>query len=302
MLNTSIEREYIVVGRSDSTTRNGSAFSSLKLKYIISGNPSGETPDKVEELTLAIWDNTPGDPPKVGDIITLGEVQDRGGNKSVKKEGILSCRSATESDCLYSLLPHPVGLEEWNRCLDSLLGMCEASSLTEIVQEKSGSLYDRYCRFPAATNVHHAFKGGLATHTYQMLHLLEGLYPCLPYKVHLDRCVLAILFHDYGKIAEYQEDGKPTEDMYLLGHIFISSNYLNNLMRDKKIDTEVRKRVVHIILSHHGELEYGSPVKPCTQEAVLVNMLDNMSAKSDTLDGTGNMERNFALGTNVIKD
>lgn len=299
MLNTTTQREYIVIGRSDSTARNGSAFSTLKLKYIIPGEGESEN---VEELTLIVWDNTPTDAPKVGDIITLAEIQDRGGNKSVRKDGIRSSRASVETDRLFSLLPHPVGKEEWDRCLGALLGMCEPNGLTEIVNEKREYLYEKYRKYPAATNVHHAFKGGLATHTYQMLHMLEGLYPFMPYKIHLDRCILAILFHDFGKIMEYQEDGKPTEEMYLLGHIFISANFLNNLMKEKEIDTKVRERVVHIILSHHGELEYGSPVKPCTQEAVLVNMLDNMSAKADTLDGTGNMEKNFALGTNVIKD
>ena len=56
------------------------------------------------------------------------------------------------------------------------------------------------------------------------------------------------------------------------------------------------------MLAHHGKLEFGSPVVPATQEAILVNMLDDLSAKTDTANGTGNLEKNFALGTAVIKD
>ena len=63
----------------------------------------------------------------------------------------------------------------------------------------------------------------------------------------------------------------------------------------------MNKAIVHIVLAHHGELEYGSPVKPCSQEAVIVNMLDNLSAKTDVIEFTGNMESSFALGTHVVK-
>ena len=61
------------------------------------------------------------------------------------------------------------------------------------------------------------------------------------------------------------------------------------------------ERIVHIILSHHGQRDWGSPVVPCSQEAMLVHFLDNLSAKSDTIEGSGNMEYISALGTRVVK-
>ena len=88
---------------------------------------------------------------------------------------------------------------------------------------------------------------------------------------------------------------------FLLGHIYMSANYVNNLLRDLGIEKREVNLIVHIILAHHGELEYGSPVLPCIPEAQLVNYVDNISAKADIFSMTGNMEKAFALGTNVIK-
>ena len=87
----------------------------------------------------------------------------------------------------------------------------------------------------------------------------------------------------------------------MLGHIFISANRLQGELLKHQIKEDEINFIVHIVLSHHGELEYGSPVKPCTQEAVIVNMLDNLSAKTDVIEYTGNMESAFALGTHVVK-
>ena len=68
------------------------------------------------------------------------------------------------------------------------------------------------------------------------------------------------------------------------------------------VPAEETNRIVHVVLSHHGELEYGSPIVPATAEAILVNHLDNLSAKLDVIETTGNMEKAFALGTHVIKN
>jgi 3'-5' exoribonuclease len=89
--------------------------------------------------------------------------------------------------------------------------------------------------------------------------------------------------------------------MYLLGHIFIGAHKLQNVLEQQGVDGEEIKRIIHVILAHHGTREFGSPVLPCTQEAVIVNMLDNLSAKTDAIEGTGNMEACSPLGTRVVK-
>ncbi|MEE1089275.1 MAG: HD domain-containing protein, partial [Bacteroidaceae bacterium] len=132
-------------------------------------------------------------------------------------------------------------------------------------------------------------------------HMLQGLYPCLPYPIKAERCILAILFHDYGKLFEYNAQGETQPDMYLLGHIYIGAHKLQNELEKRGVDAEEVKRIIHCILSHHGQREYGSPVLPCIQEASIVSYLDNISAKTDTIEGAGEMEYVNALGTHVVK-
>ena len=145
---------------------------------------------------------------------------------------------------------------------------------------------------------------------FQMLNMLDGLYPTLPYAIKIERCILAILFHDYGKVYEYNYEGETQEAMYLLGHIYISAYKLHDELKkvyadaDGKISREADaeiSRIVHCVLAHHGQREFGSPVLPCMQEAVIVTYLDNLSAKTDAITGAGNMEKVFALDTHVVK-
>lgn len=283
-------KEYLVVSRSNGTTKRGDPFCTLKLKNL------------EEELTVAVWDVNPASEPVVGQTVSFSLIQDNDGKKSARKLDMHPGMMPQEGHPLYNLLPRPVKHDLWNGCMDHLLAFCQDEQLKGIITEFADTLYKPYASYPAATTVHHAFKGGLLNHTYQMLHMLEGIYPCLPYPVKIERCILAILFHDYGKVYEYKPDGETQSEMYLLGHIYISANRLEQELIKRNVDKEEIKRIVHIVLAHHGQLEYGSPVLPCTQEAILVNLLDNLSAKMDAIDTTGNMERNFALGTHVVKD
>lgn len=284
-----VNKEYIVIGRSDATTRTGSPYCKLKLK------------NQEEEMTITVWDVAPTDAPTFGQLVSFTNVQDNAGSKSARRNEMRAGEMPSEDHPFYNLLPRPIKKEEWDTTIETLISYCKDEALIGAIKEYAEVLYKPYSMYPAATNVHHAFKGGLLNHTHQMLHMLEGLYPCLPYPIKVERCILSILFHDYGKVYEYTKEGEPTPIMYLLGHIYISANRLQKTLEEKGIPTDEINRIVHIVLSHHGELEYGSPVKPCTQEAIIVNMLDNLSAKTDTIEHTGDGEKNFALGTAVVK-
>ena len=278
------------MGRTNGTTKRGDPFCTLKLK------------DLEEEITVTVWDVLPTAEPTVGQLVTFFNIQENEGKKSARKADMHPGAVVQEGHPLYDLLPRPIKREVWDDTIKNLLSFCTDEQLKPIITEMSDVLFKPYSQYPAATSVHHAYKGGLLNHTHQMLHMLEGLYPCLPYPIKIDRCVLAILFHDYGKVYEYSKEGETQPAMYLLGHIYISANRLNNILKEKEEPDDEIDRIVHIILSHHGQLEFGSPVLPCTQEAVIVNLLDNLSAKTDNIVTTGDMERSFALGTCVVKD
>ena len=295
-----MQKEYIVLSRQDAVARNNSPYINLKVANL-EGNEN-----------ICVFDVTKLSGPKVGQLVRFLNIRDNQGKKSATNMDMIPGTFPTEGHPLYHLVPRPIKREEWDRCLEQVLTFCKDETLIGFIREQADILFPQYSKYPAATSVHHAFPGGLLNHTYQMLHLLEGIYPVYPYPddIKVERIIVSILFHDWGKLCEYNIEGEKLENGYLLGHIYMSANYLNNLLRDlytqahdKLTDADKREInfIVHCVLAHHGQLEFGSPVLPCIPEAQLLNFLDNISAKADVFSTTGNMEKAFALGTNVIK-
>lgn len=284
-------KEYIVLSRQDGVARNNSPYVTLKI-----ANEEGYT-------NISVFDVPKSSGPKVGQLVTFITIRDNQGKKSASSMDMIVGKFPTEQHPLYPLIPRPIKREEWDKCIENLVGFCKDEGLIAFIQKYADDLYPKYSKYPAATNVHHAFPGGLLNHTWQMLHMLEGLYPVYPYPddLKVERVIIGILFHDWGKLCEYSVEGERLENGYLLGHIYMSANYLNNLLREEGIDKRETNFIVHCILAHHGQLEFGSPILPCTSEAQLINYLDNISAKADVFNTTGNMEKAFALGTNVVK-
>ncbi|MCR5362257.1 MAG: HD domain-containing protein [Bacteroidales bacterium] len=293
--------EYLCTSRANGVTKNGSPYCNLKCANL----------DEV--VNVAVWDCAPDAGPVPGQVVRFHTIQDRDGKKSANVRDMTTGPEVTEGHPYYRLMPHPIKREDWNASIRQLITFCTNPRLIKIIEEFGSKLYDPYSKYPAASGMHHAFQGGLLNHTYQMLHMLEGLIPVLPYPIKAERCVLAIMFHDYGKLKEYNRDGSTQEDMYLLGHIYISAHTLQNVLEKefeevpgdaksiKPENAEEIKRIIHCVLAHHGEREFGSPVVPCMQEAVIVTYLDNLSAKAENINETGNMEQSYCLGTHIVK-
>lgn len=134
---------------------------------------------------------------------------------------------------------------------------------------------------PAARSYHHPYLGGLLEHTwYVARHALQSLevYPHL----HADLVLAGAILHDLGKVKELATPQAPelTVSGQLLGHIVLGWEMVREAARDLDFpDPELLLRLEHIILSHHGSLEFGSPVPPKTPEALLVYYLDDLDAK-----------------------
>lgn len=284
-----MENEFLVIGRSNSVTKNGSPYAQLKVS-------NGD-----ETFTISVWDVAPDQQPVLGQLVAFRQVKDFNGKRSCSLMDMVVGMMAGEGHPLYNLIPRPLSRDVWDRTVETLVTYCTDMALIPVIVDFADKLYRPYSQYPAAVSVHHAYPGGLLNHTHQMLHMLSGLYPCLPYQIKVERCILAILFHDYGKVYEYTHQGDTQPDMYLLGHIYISAHMLHNELKRVGIEDEEIKRIIHIILSHHGQREYGSPVLPCTQEAAIVHYLDNISAKVDTIENTPDGEYVNALGTHVVK-
>ena len=144
---------------------------------------------------------------------------------------------------------------------------------------------DKFFTYPAASKIHHSFLGGLSAHTISMLEVLEDIYKHYP---QLDRDLLmsGALLHDIGKVAEMSGPitTEYTVEGRLEGHISIANGWLTEVAEEKGLsDKEETVLLHHMILSHHGHLEFGSPVLPQLQEAEVLCLIDNLDARLNTL-------------------
>lgn len=134
---------------------------------------------------------------------------------------------------------------------------------------------------PASTGIHHAYLGGLLEHTLFMLRLAQSVQHVYP-EIDFSLLVAGIIVHDIGKIKEYNYDKaiSHTDEGYLIGHIVIGYEIVKREI-DKIPDFSEDKKqlLLHIILSHHGQREFGSPTTPKFAEAYLVHALDNLDAR-----------------------
>ena len=137
----------------------------------------------------------------------------------------------------------------------------------------------------AAKTVHHGFIGGLMEHTLGVTRLCDYMSKVYPV-INRDLLITASLLHDIGKTKELSAFplNDYTDEGQLLGHIYMGAQMINDLANQIPEFPEVLKNeLIHCILSHHGELEYGSPKKPALVEAVALNLADNTDARMETI-------------------
>lgn len=144
--------------------------------------------------------------------------------------------------------------------------------------------YSKFIDYPAAVRNHHEFYHGLLHHSVMMCKVAEQLSKL--YDCDYDLLISGCLLHDIGKVIEFSGYVAPsyTNEGNLLGHISIGMSIIKEISDELKITSEVPLLLEHMILSHHGKLEYGSPVVPLTREALLLSMIDDLDAKMMVLD------------------
>jgi len=138
---------------------------------------------------------------------------------------------------------------------------------------------------PAAKQVHHAFLGGLIEHVLSLCNLARMLATHYKY-IDIDLLLTGVILHDVGKVAEltYDRSFGYSSEGQLIGHIAIGLRFLHEkLQRLPDFPPKLRVLVEHMILSHHGELEFGSPKLPQFPEALLLHHLDNLDSKMECM-------------------
>ncbi len=167
-------------------------------------------------------------------------------------------------------------------------------ALAEAVVRDDAEIVDRIKRAPAAKSVHHAYKTGLLEHVVSIVGILDGLAGHYAPYVDRDLLFLGGIFHDIGKLWELSYDRVTdyTTEGKLIGHLVMGVELVERKVRELEAQPgrlpglfpEDKKLLVkHLILSHHGELEYGSPKRPKCLEAHIVHAIDDLDSKVNAI-------------------
>ncbi len=210
--------------------------------------------------------------------------------------------------------------------INGLIASVGDPRLASLCRSFIGEFGPRFRRTAAARKNHHARRGGLVEHVAQMMRSTDAICRVYP-NLNRDLLLAAVLFHDCGKLWENTYLGNGFSQSYtlhgeLLGHIPIGLEIVNKLWRDMFTTTasgdwltlhpnseDVRLHLLHLVASHHGQYDYGSPTLPRTPEAWALHCIDNLDAKLEMMKDAyahsqqlaeGIYERHFPLPTNLV--
>ncbi|RKY08983.1 MAG: CMP-binding protein [Planctomycetota bacterium] len=146
-------------------------------------------------------------------------------------------------------------------------------------------LMRQFCTAPGGMQIHHAYLGGLLEHTHSMMKVTTSILPHYP-NIQTDLILAAVFLHDIAKTTElsYKMGFSYTDTGQLLGHLVLGVEMINDkaaeiAQKGTPIDQDVLDNLLHIVVSHHGSGEFGSPKTPATAEAFMISYIDNLDAK-----------------------
>jgi 3'-5' exoribonuclease len=185
--------------------------------------------------------------------------------------------------------------------LRSLIATMQDPYLRELLESffaEGSPVWERWRNAPAAKYYHQAYRHGLLEHCLSVAEGVSALSATFP-GIERDLAVAGALLHDIGKIEAYSSDGGAidlTDSGRLQGEISLGYYLVRRQIEEiPGFPAHTAAALLHIILSHHGQLEHGSPVLPCTREATLVHMVDNLGGRLGSFDrlekGLGDGER-----------
>ena len=259
------------------TTRTGSEYLELKLA------------DASGELKAFLWDLKAVEG-EYSDLVpdvfvkVKGRVEEFQGRKQIRVDKI---RFAPDSEVGDFSRFFPTSRRNVDEMLQELDGLVQSVGdpwirrLLEAMFVQDAERRADFAKAPAAKSMHHVYLGGLLEHTLSVADMARRA--CEHYTdLNRDLVLAGVLLHDLGKTAElsYQRSFGYTDAGNLLGHITLEAQWVS-----KAVDAipgfpeELRLQILHIVLAHHGKLEFGSPVLPKTPEALLVHYLDDLDGK-----------------------
>jgi len=267
---------FLVRSKNRLTTRAGKPYLDLELQ------------DSTGVIVAKMWDGVE----KVDSHFNRGDIIKIKGFSHLYREQLqlkiddLRLPASGEELPLEAFLPRtPRDVEEMTEKLVELIESVSEPNLAALLREfwDDDDFRADFVRAPGARNIHNAYLGDLLEHTLNGTVLAEqsaGLYP----EIDRDLLVAMAILHDIGKMKELKAGREIfyTREGMLVGHINLGMEMLNEkIARLPEFPQELAARCKHILLSHHGELEFGSPIVPKTPEAMVLHYLDNLDAKAN---------------------
>ena len=245
--------------------------------------------DRTGEINCKIWNwDSMEEVPETGNAVKVrGTVQEYNGRLQLRVE---KWRKSTPEDPVDMSLLVPCAprkpedmMKEIRETVASFTSE-KLRKLTEGMLEAAGGDLNW---FPAAQRMHHAERSGLLHHTSDMLRVAKAMLEVYPW-MNRDLLLAGVIIHDLGKIDELKSDqaGNVTDytrDGQLLGHLVRGITNLNRVADRLGIQGETVVLLEHMLLSHHGESEYGSPKAPMFPEAEALHWIDIMDARMNTM-------------------
>ena len=242
--------------------------------------------DKSGDVDAKIWDNT-DTLDKLFDKDDFVQVRGKASVYMNKMQVVVSDIVKVPEDQvdLAHFLPEsPRGISEMRQELHEVVMALASPPLRRLMELflADADFMGLYCMAPAAKAMHHVYLGGLLEHSLALAKLAKTIVPLYGEGINEDLLVVGALLHDVGKIHEmsYERAFDYTDAGKLLGHITIGVELVDERIRQvENFPRELAILLKHMLLSHHGQYEYGSPKRPKTIEATILNYLDDMDSK-----------------------
>jgi len=270
---TQVDSVFLVKEKISSLARNGKPYLTLHLM------------DKTGEIEGRVWEN----------VDSLGSLFEKDDFIAVKAKATVYLgkmqlivsdlsRVPDQEVQLPNFLPEGErDVAEMLAELRSLVESCADGNLRRLLLAFFGddNFLELYSKAPAAKGMHHVYLGGLLEHSLAVARLVDTIAPLYP-SLNRDLLLAGALLHDVGKVREmtYLRSFDYTDEGKLLGHITIGVEMVNEklaAMGDFPVETAMLLK--HMILSHHGQYEFGSPKRPKTIESTVLNYLDDLDSK-----------------------
>ena len=191
-----------------------------------------------------------------------------------------------EIDMSQYVFQSPIAKDDLRNNIQDGINRINNENIARLVTAMMNRYSEEFFEYPAAAKIHHNFIGGLATHVSGMLKLAYAIADIYP-SVDRDYLIAGVILHDLGKIEEFTSPvvTEYTTEGKLLGHISIMDAHLQQFGKELHMENSEELLLLrHMILAHHGQYEYGSPVRPETLEAELLYFIDNIDSKENIIE------------------